>query len=74
MSLLLYERWEGEALGLALWEARISRVLTMGCGVRHFLTVGDLDCVPVFVYLEIQHLSVTGFFLGRYSLGMYGTA
>ena len=27
--------WEGAALGLALWKARISLVLTMACGVRH---------------------------------------
>ena len=30
--------WEGELLGLAPWEARISLVLTIRCGVRHFLT------------------------------------
>ena len=37
-------------IGLAAWEARISLVLTMGCGVRHFLTA----CY--FRYLEMQHL------------------
>ena len=33
---------KGEPLGLSPWEARISLVVTMGCGVvRHFLAVCD---------------------------------
>ena len=38
-----YDRFPlgGEPLGLALWEARISVVRTMGCGVMHLLTPCD---------------------------------
>ena len=41
--------WEGVPLGLALSEARVSLVLTMACGVRHyFLNVRDFEFHIIF--------------------------
>ena len=48
---LRQHRWprEGEPLGLAAREARISLVLTVRCGVRRFLTVCDFGLRIVFL-------------------------
>ena len=46
-------------MGLAAWEARISTVLTMACGVRHLLPSLPyviLCSISFFGYLEIQRL------------------
>ena len=57
--------WEGEPLGCAAWEARISLVLTMGFGVRHFLTVCDFAFGVVFWIPWDRN--------ERYPLGMFST-
>ena len=54
--------WEDEPLRSAALEARISLVLTMGCGVSHFLTAYHFKS-PICFWIHCDPTSVTVVFV-----------
>ena len=60
--------WEGEPVGLAAREARISLVLTMGSGARHFLALCDFGFR--FFFLDILRCNICNrHFVGKLPIG-----